>query len=164
MVVAEVPLWVGHHTASSSSAGGGALLGAGSGAAKRGGTGAADADGDVPVLPNQQDAKQTQARSTLSLLTGMGGSARCAIYSVDMHPDDTRFATARGDGKVCLWNTRALGFVGGGNFRSAMATHVGIYPRLEGRGWCAATVTHVGIHCQLVLRPPMLMRHTTSKV
>lgn len=39
-----------------------------------------------------------------------GGPKKCPIYSVDVHPDCTRFVTAGGDGKARIWSMNALSF------------------------------------------------------
>jgi len=39
-----------------------------------------------------------------------GGPKKCPIYSVDVHPDRTRFVTAGGDGKARIWSMNALSF------------------------------------------------------
>ena len=98
MVVAEVPLWVVHSTAS-------------------GGTGGilSKTAADSPAL---NDDKVGRASESLSLLESVGGGAKkAAIYSIDMHPTGTKFATGGGDGAVRLWNAASLFAKSRGSFQ-----------------------------------------------
>lgn len=112
MVVAEVPLWVIHNGSSASS-----------GDPQHMGSSAAAEANDAA-----QHWQQTAAQSSLALLlpgtakSNKGSSSKCAIYSVDVHPDGTKFATAGGDGTVRIWNTGSL-FVATKNSKSSGAAH-----------------------------------------
>ena len=92
MVVAEVPLWVVH----SSGLGGSNIVLASDGA-----------NANSAVTKSKEDTLE-RAQDSLSLLEGLGGTQRCAIYSVDVHPSGAKFATGGGDGKVRIWNCGAL--------------------------------------------------------
>ena len=91
MVVAEVPLWVVH----SSDVSHGGLL-----------------SGQTPSKDSKAEHNLARARDSLSLLEGAGGTQKSAIYSLDVHPTEMKFATGGGDGTVRLWSANAL-------FRSA---------------------------------------------
>lgn len=108
MVVAEIPLWVVHSNNASAYD-----------SSKR----AADAPN---TTNNTSDHHQQKAKDSLSLLEGLGGTSKAAIYSVDIHPDGTKFATGGGDGKVRIWNSSALfgatvksRYSQGGNYESS---------------------------------------------
>lgn len=120
MVVAEVPLWVFHNNSSGTS------------------TTAKESDADpsrsqrVAISTwDKTDSKGSNssinsARDALQLLgsgglgsnkthsnnattiTALRSTKKCAIYSIDIHPEGRIFATAGGDGTVRLWNVRAL--------------------------------------------------------
>ncbi|KAL3809721.1 hypothetical protein ACHAXA_004041 [Cyclostephanos tholiformis] len=99
MVLAEVPLWVIHGNATTSS----------------------DSNG-VRTLPEMGFAEsfnsclhsttasgdQLSAKHALSLLSSTRGLGRAPMYSIDVHPDGTRFATAGGDGNVKIWSMSCL--------------------------------------------------------
>lgn len=89
MVVAEVPMWVAHSSV----------------------TTGAGPNGTMAVSAGKamfDDQKEERASESLALLEGLGGTQKCAIYSIDMHPDGQKFATGGGDGTVRLWNAGAL--------------------------------------------------------
>ena len=108
MVLTEIPLWVTHGSAGSNAEG--TLLVSGGG----GGDGlpkskAPPTNGDDTT----KDDLLVAAKSAISLLqstSGGGGGAhyRAPMYSVDIHPDGTRFATAGGDGSVKIWSVGSL--------------------------------------------------------
>lgn len=82
MVVAEIPLWLVHSSGSKIS--------------------------DPNVSPTD-DTQTLRAQESLALLETVGGGAKkCAIYSVDVHPEGLKFATGGGDGAVRIWSTSAL--------------------------------------------------------
>eukprot|EP00934_Nitzschia_sp_Nitz4_P006671 Nitzschia sp. Nitz4//scaffold11_size288233//211357//214878//NITZ4_000801-RA/size288233-processed-gene-0.182-mRNA-1//1//CDS//3329534155//6661//frame0 len=99
MVVSEVPLWVVHSTVSSTGGTTGAVESAVSGHLEVTGNGTSDAASS----PSQQ-----RAAESLTLLEGLGGTHKCAIYGMDIHPDGHIFATGGGDGTVRVWNAAAL--------------------------------------------------------
>ena len=86
MVVAEIPMWVVHSSVTPGGVPNGAL-----------------ANGE-----KTDDHKEERARESLSLLEGLGGTQKCAIYSIDVHPSGKKFATGGGDGTVRIWNAGAL--------------------------------------------------------
>jgi protein HIRA/HIR1 len=90
-VIAEVPLWVIH--ANDAAGGGPPVVGKSENSSSVAG-----------ALDNHID----RAQGSLSLLDSTGGSKKCAIYSVDMHPSGKKFATGGGDGTVRLWSSSAL--------------------------------------------------------
>ena len=108
MVLTEIPLWVTHGssnadatTSSKSSAMGIAV----------GGLPKATPTNDDADSPSS--SKHTNdfaaAKSAVSLLQSTrGGAQRAPMYSVDVHPDGTRFATAAGDGTVKIWSMESL--------------------------------------------------------
>ncbi|KAL7548910.1 hypothetical protein ACHAWF_012178 [Thalassiosira exigua] len=133
MVLAEVPLWVPHVPpgASSGSGGGGGTSGAlsllpggggtagpiangGAGVVVGGGGGGPGPGSGASAARRRLDDDRAAARSALALLSstrgggGGGGGRNAPLYSVDVHPDGTRFATAGGDGVVRVWDARAL--------------------------------------------------------
>jgi protein HIRA/HIR1 len=82
MVVVELPLWVAHSS---------------------------ENVGQSAALNNQhEDKDQKRAMDSLQLLEGLGGTQKCAIYSIDVHPEGKKFATGGGDGTVRIWNAGAL--------------------------------------------------------
>lgn len=95
MVVAEVPLWVVHSTSASG------------------------AEGISSQTNDALGGSISRASESLSLLENLGGSsnAKAAIYSIDTHPDGTRFATGGGDGAVRIWNSASLFAKSRGQFR-----------------------------------------------
>jgi protein HIRA/HIR1 len=90
MVIAEVPLWVVHSTAP----------------ATRGisnvstASPAVAADGTPHYL--------SRATESIAFWDSAGARQKCSIYSIDIHPDGSKFATGGGDGTVRLWNSAAL--------------------------------------------------------
>lgn len=92
MVVAEVPLWVAH---SSETVGGQASSSSTAALTPHGGNKA-------------DDRNEHRALDSLKLLEGLGGTQKCAIYSLDVHPKGQKFATGGGDGTVRIWNAGAL--------------------------------------------------------
>lgn len=81
MVVAEIPLWLVHSS------------------------GSKIAD---PSVATNDDSDTLRAQESLALLETVGGSKKCAIYGIDIHPEGTKFATGGGDGMVRIWSTSAL--------------------------------------------------------
>jgi protein HIRA/HIR1 len=87
MVVAEVPLWVVHSTATTNG-----ML-----------------SSSATPKTESTEHHMERAQDSLSLLEGLGGTTqKVAIYSIDIHPNGTKFATGGGDGTVRLWNSSAL--------------------------------------------------------
>ena len=85
MVVAEVPMWVVHSSV------------------------APTTQQPTDASPKSEDHKQEErANESLALLEGLGGTQKCAIYSIDIHPNGHKFATGGGDGTVRIWNAGAL--------------------------------------------------------
>lgn len=82
MVRAEIPLWVAHSSVSPTTT------------------------GSATTAPKDENVER--AAESLALLEGLGGTQKCAIYSIDMHPNGQKFATGGGDGTVRLWNAGAL--------------------------------------------------------
>ena len=83
MVAVELPLWVAHSSES--------------------------VNQSTTTDHNQkEDKEEKRASESLDLLEGLGGKQKCAIYSVDVHPEGKKFATGGGDGTVRIWNTGAL--------------------------------------------------------
>ena len=115
MVVAEVPLWVIH---TNDGPGGGPDNKAkttGSSSSTPGGDDAAVATAAAATtaagIGNGQKERynKSQAKDSLKLLKeGLGGSQKCAIYSIDFHPNGQKFTTGGGDGTVKIWNTSSL--------------------------------------------------------
>ena len=89
MVVAEVPLWVVHSTATTNG-----ML----------------SSSAVPKTEGSTTEHHIEkAQDSLSLLEGLGGTTqKVAIYSIDVHPSGNKFATGGGDGTVRIWNSSAL--------------------------------------------------------
>jgi protein HIRA/HIR1 len=112
MVVAENPLWVVHSTA------------------------AGGVDGILSKHANSastDDGTANRASESLSLLESVGGCAKkAAIYSIDVHPDGTKFATGGGDGAVRLWNASQLFAKHRGNFRDGAYQSSGAESLSEG--------------------------------
>ena len=82
MVVVELPLWVAHSSES--------------------------VNQSTTDHTQKQDKEEKRASESLDLLEGLGGKQKCAIYSIDVHPEGKKFATGGGDGTVRIWNTGAL--------------------------------------------------------
>jgi protein HIRA/HIR1 len=61
-----------------------------------------------------------------------GGAKKAAIYSIDVHPNGTKFATGGGDGAVRLWNTSQLFAKHRGNFRDGAYQSSGAESLSEG--------------------------------
>jgi len=100
MVLAEIPLWVSHGNLSSSDNNGTRTLP---------GMGGMKSNNDTISNTSQQSLDQSAAKSALSLLSSTRtGSGRAPMYSIDVHPDGTRFATAAGDGTVKIWSMSTL--------------------------------------------------------
>lgn len=99
MVLAEVPLWVSHGNAAASSHCNGTRTLHGMGFAK-----------SSNPSPNSSavSTDQLSAKHALSLLSSTRGLGRAPMYSTDVHPDGTRFATAGGDGTVKVWSMSCL--------------------------------------------------------
>ncbi|KAL3775904.1 hypothetical protein ACHAW5_007635 [Stephanodiscus triporus] len=99
MVLAEVPLWVSHGNASASSHCNGTRTLPGMGFAT-----------SSNPRPNSSavSTDQLSAKHALSLLSSTRGLGRAPMYSTDVHPDGTRFATAGGDGTVKVWSMSCL--------------------------------------------------------
>jgi len=81
MVVVELPLWVAHSSESVNKS-----------------------NDNV----RKEDRDEKRALESLELLEGLGGKQKCAIYSIDVHPEGKKFATGGGDGTVRIWNANAL--------------------------------------------------------
>ncbi|CAJ1944409.1 unnamed protein product [Cylindrotheca closterium] len=112
MVVAEVPLWVVHSNNAS--------------AYEKSKKPSNDGPNSASANHSGSDHHhQQRAKDSLALLEGLGGASKASIYSVDIHPDGTKFATGGGDGKVRLWNSSALfapaksKYSKGGNYESS---------------------------------------------
>jgi protein HIRA/HIR1 len=102
MVVASVPLWVVHSSSvpeRPSQPNGGAGAGAG---LLPGGTAAATAAAAAAASTAGSGTGAAEAERLLALGAGPG-SRRAPVYSCDVHPAGTRFATAGGDGRVKIW-------------------------------------------------------------
>ena len=126
MVLAEVPLWVSHGSNNATDADATIRL-PGLGGGGGGGTNKSNAAAAATsTTTNNNDNDNTQksqqqqqlahdaatAKAALSLLSSTkfsgGGSRRAPLYSIDVHPDGTRFATAAGDGSVKIWGVGSL--------------------------------------------------------
>lgn len=96
MVVAEVPMWVVHSSESVSG---------------QASTSANNNSLSLALSTNggkSDDRNEQRAMESLKLLEGLGGTQKCAIYSLDVHPKGHKFATGGGDGTVRIWNAGAL--------------------------------------------------------
>mmetsp|Transcript_21823 Transcript_21823/g.53963 ORF Transcript_21823/g.53963 Transcript_21823/m.53963 type:complete len:1225 (-) Transcript_21823:17-3691(-) len=103
MVVAEIPLWVVHSNNAS------AYDNNSKSKNKPNNDGPNNSSpGNNNNHSSSNEHQQQKAKDSLALLEGLGGASKAAIYSVDIHPDGTKFATGGGDGKVRLWNSSAL--------------------------------------------------------
>ena len=112
MVLAEIPLWVTH---GSNGDGASASKSSAMGIVSGGGLPKATPTNDnTDAADNKQTNDLAAAKSAVALLQSTrGGSQRAPMYSVDVHPDGTRFATAAGDGTVKIWS---MGSLFGGKF------------------------------------------------
>lgn len=121
MVLAEIPLWVSHgNPPSSSSDGARTLVGMGFAAAAscsptdtNNNNDTTMANDPTPPHPPPSRPEIIAAKDALSLLSSSssrhgGGSGAAPMYSIDIHPDGTRFATAGGDGSVKIWSMSSL--------------------------------------------------------
>jgi len=111
MVVAEVPLWVVHSTSTSG------------------------AEGITSQSASDNSATEgpvSRATESLSLLENVGGASKAAIYSIDTHPDGTKFATGGGDGAVRIWNASSLFAKNRGQFRDGQYQSSGDESMSEG--------------------------------
>ncbi|KAL7581063.1 hypothetical protein ACA910_005866 [Epithemia clementina (nom. ined.)] len=102
MVIAELPLWVTHRDTSSSAA---------SKQSQPTGLSSPPLDRTTTSTTTSNDNDNTNnntttALSSLSLL--QDDRHKCAIYSIDVHPRQPKFATAGGDGTVRVWSTTSL--------------------------------------------------------
>lgn len=110
MVLTEIPLWVTHGSnadgaATSKSSAMGIVGGGGLPKA----TPTNDDDDTDNSSSKQRSNDIAAAKSAVSLLQSTrGGAHRAPMYSVDVHPDGTRFATAAGDGTVKIWSMGSL--------------------------------------------------------
>jgi len=110
MVLTEIPFWVTHGSnadgaASSKSSAMGIVGGGGLPKA----TPTNDGDANSSSSPSKHGNDFAAAKLAVSLLQSTrGGAHRAPMYSVDVHPDGTRFATAAGDGTVKIWSMEAL--------------------------------------------------------
>jgi len=110
MVLTEIPLWVTHGSngdgASTSKS---SAMGIAGGLPKATPTNDNDDPADDGSSPSKQSNDFAAAKSAVSLLQSTrGGAHRAPMYSVDVHPDGTRFATAAGDGTVKIWSMESL--------------------------------------------------------
>jgi protein HIRA/HIR1 len=98
MVRAEVPLWVVHTNEAP----------AASNNNNNNNKDPQDAADPKNAAADQEALKKSKAKGSLTLLEGLSGTQKCAIYSIDVHPKGKKFATGGGDGTVKIWNTDAL--------------------------------------------------------
>ncbi|KAL3931654.1 MAG: hypothetical protein SGBAC_011208, partial [Bacillariaceae sp.] len=123
MVVAEIPLWVVHSNNAS----------AYDKPKKPNNTDGPNNNGNNNNNNNNNHTSQQRAKDSLALLEGLGGASKAAIYSVDIHPDGTKFATGGGDGRVRLWNSSALfppaksKYSRGGNYESSGESDMSVH-------------------------------------
>lgn len=105
MVLTEIPLWVTHGSNADTSSK--SAMGI---ASNSGGVPQATITTDEPSSSSStKDKDLAAAKSAVSLLQSTrGGVHRAPMYSVDVHPDGTRFATAAGDGTVKIWSMGSL--------------------------------------------------------
>ncbi|KAL7451410.1 hypothetical protein ACHAWC_003252, partial [Mediolabrus comicus] len=107
MVLTEIPLWVTHGSNADTSSK--SAMGI---ASNSGGVPKATITTDDPSSSSSSSTKDKDlaaAKSAVSLLQSTrGGAHRAPMYSVDVHPDGTRFATAAGDGTVKIWSMGSL--------------------------------------------------------
>ncbi len=105
MVLTEIPLWVTHGSNAD-----GASTSKSSAMGIVGGLPKATPTNDNNDASSKQRSKDVAAaKSAVSLLQSTrGGAHRAPMYSVDVHPDGTRFATAAGDGTVKIWSMASL--------------------------------------------------------
>lgn len=109
MVLTEIPLWVTH---GSNADGGATSKSSAMGIVSSGlpkATPTNDDDNNTDGSSKQRSNDIAAAKSAVSLLQSTrGGAHRAPMYSVDVHPDGTRFATAAGDGTVKIWSMASL--------------------------------------------------------
>jgi len=118
MVLAEVPLWVNHGSSSTSNnnADSRALvpgmpgLGNSNNGSSNGSTNGAAGIRSTDLTDDKSAAKSAMALLSSTRSNGAAGAGRrsAPLYSVDVHPDGTRFATAAGDGTVKVWSLGCL--------------------------------------------------------
>jgi protein HIRA/HIR1 len=99
MVLAEVPLWVSHGNATASTNGNGVRTLSEMGFAE---------PSNPTLRSTAASGDQSSAKLALSLLSSTRGMGRAPMYSIDVHPDGTRFASAGGDGTVKIWSMSCL--------------------------------------------------------
>ena len=65
--------------------------------------------GGAPTTTTTTTSSKSTTNTTNTLPSAsLRNAKKCAIYSVDVHPDGTKFATAGGDGTVRIWNALSL--------------------------------------------------------
>jgi protein HIRA/HIR1 len=101
MVIAEVPLWLVH----SNSSGGTTFV---ESIHARQGKSASVGNVALSAARDALNTFQPTLATTNNTTVASRNTKKCAIYSIDFIPNGRIFATAGGDGKVRLWNARAL--------------------------------------------------------